>query len=177
MRSLLFLFAIGSLIPQTFGQGSCTDVSTAECSDHEGCELCKMDLTWAKVNFCVSEEIAEKLPTREKKVEITAAVPVPLFYLTPCSNYFHNISYFFSDPLDLQRSLPAAKRNPRYSSLRMSALIWIRTIVRITTVVPGVYPLLSPLPAILLNRQNAFHQLCLHVMHPVLRNIKSVLRS
>ncbi|KAL4519643.1 hypothetical protein Ndes2526B_g01780 [Nannochloris sp. 'desiccata'] len=64
MRLLFFaVVAIGSsMITQTFAQGSCTDVATAECSDHEGCELCKMDVSWAKVEFCVSEEIADKLP-------------------------------------------------------------------------------------------------------------------
>jgi hypothetical protein len=92
MRSLLFLVAIGStLIAHSFAQGgSCTDVSTAECSDQEGCELCKMDVSWAKVEFCVSEEIADKLPERKKKTGHPRAQP------TPCSNLF--ISYFFSVP-------------------------------------------------------------------------------
>ena len=65
MRPILVFAVIGTLILLTQAQ-SCTEVATAECNDHEGCELCKMDVSWAKVEFCVSEEIADKLPQRKR---------------------------------------------------------------------------------------------------------------
>jgi hypothetical protein len=56
----------------------------------------------------------------------------------------------------------------------MSALTWIKTNVKATTPVPGAYPLLSPLLAILLNRQNAFQQLSFHVNCPILHSTESM---
>lgn len=43
-------------------ESSCRDWDIGSCADHEGCTPCVLDLSWAKVNFCVEQAIAEKLP-------------------------------------------------------------------------------------------------------------------
>jgi hypothetical protein len=67
MRSLLLLVLVSiSIAINKAQESSCSDVaSLAECADHEGCELCRMNISFAKVEFCVSEEIGEKLPQRK----------------------------------------------------------------------------------------------------------------
>ena len=43
----------------------CRNWDISSCEDHENCTACVLDLSWAKVNFCVEEEVADKLPDSE----------------------------------------------------------------------------------------------------------------
>jgi hypothetical protein len=40
----------------------CVDYAVADCSTHEGCEVCQLDLPLFKVSFCLNENAADQLP-------------------------------------------------------------------------------------------------------------------
>ncbi len=58
---ILFLAAASILV-----EGSCRDWDISSCDDHQGCIACVLDLSWAKVDFCVEKSIADQLPEGEE---------------------------------------------------------------------------------------------------------------
>lgn len=69
-RILCILVAAFAVVSVSWVQGledaePCRNWDISSCEDHQNCTACVLDLSWAKVNFCVEEEVADKLPDSE----------------------------------------------------------------------------------------------------------------
>ena len=47
----------------------CRDLDISDCNTEPDCTICKLNTSWAKVAFCISEETAEKLPAGEQWIK------------------------------------------------------------------------------------------------------------
>lgn len=73
-------------------QIDCTSYETEDCTSHEGCEICQLDLSLFKIQFCLDDESAGKLPPR-KLLASTTFLVVPL----PNPNKHGSKNKFFLD--------------------------------------------------------------------------------
>ena len=65
-RSFIFVACL-AFIAVAHAKG-CRDLDAASCTTDVDCKLCRMDIPWAKVAFCTSDESAAKLPAGKNHV-------------------------------------------------------------------------------------------------------------